>query len=277
MAKGRSKRGEEKLDVFTFGRKLLEAKDLDPVYALLWDWGTDGTAVQYRWLMAYWCFYDVGTASWIADQKDYWPAMERAAGSKAFPRGAERRHFRGANALESVDWLEKYSEGDPFNLLHPILGSELTALQVVKHVKMWRGFGPWVAFKVADMLESVLFCEVDFSDAHDLVFDAPREGAEAMWDWYNPGIDHEREPGGVVKWAIDGILGPLGWMLAPPRYKRPLGLQEAETILCKWKSYLNGHYSIGDDIRHCRDSLLRFARVRTCQQLLKAGKRGGLW
>lgn len=42
------------------------------------------------------------------------------------------------------------------------------------------------------------------------------------------------------------------------------------------KSYGNGHYHIGEDIASCRKGLLRFAKVQTSQDLLKAGK-GNLW
>ena len=36
-------------------------------------------------------------------------------------------------------------------------------------------------------------------------------------------------------------------LLGPPLYDRPIGLQEVETVLCKWKSHLNGHYPLYND------------------------------
>ncbi|MBZ4299837.1 hypothetical protein LAJ56_17985, partial [Streptococcus pneumoniae] len=59
--------------------------------------------------LAYWCFYHVGTASWIADRSvGYWQRMEKAAGSKEYPRSSERRHFRGGQATRSVAWLKEH-------------------------------------------------------------------------------------------------------------------------------------------------------------------------
>jgi hypothetical protein len=42
---------------------------------------------------------------------------------------------------------------------------------------------------------------------------------------------------------------------APPRHDRPVGVQEVETCLCKYKSYVNGHYPIGKDSRELRHAL----------------------
>ena len=64
---------------------------------------------------------------------------------------------------------------------------------------------------------------------------------------------------------------------APPRNDRGLGLQEYETVLCKWGSYLKGHYHVGEDVAGVRKGLLRFARCKTAQALLAGGRRGGLW
>ena len=38
-------------------------------------------------------------------------------------------------------------------------------------------------------------------------------------------------------------------------YERPVGLQEVETILCKWKSHMNGHYPLNNDIMEIRHGL----------------------
>lgn len=103
-------------------------------------------------------------------------------------------------------------------------------------------FGPWIAFKVGDMLERVLKTPVDFQDCNLLEFYVePREGAELaakLWKLSTPqkALDRitrhfrEKEP----TWA-------------PPSNNRMVNIQEIETILCKWKAYLNGHYEIGKD------------------------------
>ena len=89
-----------------FGRRLVQTNDLDPVYVLLHN-APMSKEQLHQWLLAYWCFYHVGTASWIAQNSGgFWNRMKTAAGSKEYPRSSERRHFRGRNAANSVAYLE---------------------------------------------------------------------------------------------------------------------------------------------------------------------------
>lgn len=299
------------LPVREFGKELLRLNDLDPVYVLVWEaMNTPGSGFDrrkvYHWLLAYWSFYHVGTASWVTDplvylpdgrlpkewdrvSGEYWERMGTAAGSKDYPRSSERRHFRGENAKESVAFL--LSMGVP-RLFHPFFqdqtnGVTARAEHVMAEVLAWTGFGPWIAFKAADMLERLGLMKIDFEPTSQIFYKSPREAALLLWDECNPGLDPEREPGDVVAWAIGEVLAGLkrdpiadrGTRrgLAPPRYERELNAQEAETILCKWGSYRKGHYHIGEDVKACREGLKRFARSRTAQTLLKAGAKGGLW
>jgi hypothetical protein len=64
--------------------------------------------------------------------------------------------------------------------------------------------------------------------------------------------------------------------MAPPRRERLIGPQEAETILCKWKSYLNGHYQIGEDTESCEKGLKLFPKVEMAGRLLRVGAKK-LW
>ena len=257
------------LSVYDFGHQLLEINDLDPVYVLLWE-AKLAQDQLHKWLLAYWCYYHVGTASWCVDQRDYWVAMTTVAGSKDYPRAHERRHFRGASALKSVAWLK--TRGIE-TLFEPLVGKEWQLEQLIKYVSTWYQFGKWIAFKVADMLERLGLAKVDFKTGADHLFDSPRRGAELLWS-------QERGtevPSGVTQWAIDRVLTKLNPAKSPPRYERLLNAQEAETIICKFKSYRGGHYHIGEDVTACRTGLLRFARCPTSQELLRAGRRGGLW
>lgn len=271
-----------KLDIYEFGKRLIETKDLDPVYVLAWETHWWHPEDVHRWLIAYWCFYHVGTASWITDPSDdeeMWERMTTAAGSSDYPRSSERRHFRAKNATESVKYLRELGVK---GIRDDIQGAGTTVADLMKTVQRWTGFGPWIAFKVADMVERLDLRAVDFSDTGSWLYDSPREAAKTLWD--SEGQPHfvqhpidARFGSAVGGWAIDRVLYELGEMEAPPRYERKINAQEAETILCKWKSYMNGHYEIGEDITACRKGLLRFAKTPTAQLLLQAGKRGGLW
>lgn len=265
---------EPKLDIYQFGRELLKIKDLDPVYVILHHHQWPSSDQLMDWLVAYWCFYHVGTASWIAQSADgYWKRMEQAAGSKEWPRSSERRHFRGQQALNSVAYLK--SRGVD-KLFEDLMKAGPTAADVTEAVQKWKGFGPWISFKVADMLERLGMRAVEF-DMDTVMYSSPQEAAELLWRVEHPGQGRRAEDKGEGAWAIDQVLYELGPIKAPPGYERLLNAQEVETILCKWKSYMNGHYHVGEDVTAVRNGLLRFAKCGLAQKLLKAGTKGGLW
>lgn len=281
----------EPLTAYQFGRALLEANDLDPVYVILHESdldrkekNTDETLLE-RWLIAYWCFYHVGTASWILDggTEHYWPRMRTAAGSKEYPRSSERRHFRGIQAVKSVAYLEGRGVYDLFTELYAEedgAGSPATrpvsAQAVIDRVQNWRGFGPWIAFKVADMLERLGMLSVTFDVGTAMYEGSPTEATAVLRDWEQPGWEPESQAE-LSEWAVQRVTNELADLTAPPRHERPLGPQEAETVLCKWKSYLNGHYHVGEDVAAVRNGLLRFITCPTARKLLRAGAKGGLW
>jgi hypothetical protein len=262
-----------KLSIVEFGKQLLDTNDLDPVYVILWEarWRK---ALLQKWLLPYLAFYHIGTASWIASHDSdstYWDAFEKAAGSSTYPRSSERRHYRAHNALKSVAYLR---ERGMANLFAPLLsGGPRTAAQVMEVVKTWEGFGDWSAFKAADMLERLGLVEIDF-DLATAMYDSPKEGAKRYWR-------DEGEPPllgkSVEEWAVARLLEELGHYKAPPRYERPIGLQEVETILCKHLSYLHGRYKLGEDIEACQKALRRFKDCDLAQRLWKAGAAGKLW
>ncbi len=270
----------DKLSIYEFGCRLLETKDLDPVYVLLHH-TTMSELTRRRWLLAYWCFYHVGTASWIAEEPaeyNFWVRMKTAANSKEYPRSSERRHFRANNAIKSVTWLE--SKG--LNQLFTPLRKFSTSTEVINYVKTWVGFGPWIAFKVADMVERLGIAKIEFGVDDAMLFDSPQEGARLLWNKERP---NEAEPtkSTIAAWAVSRILQELQLtkhVKAPLSYDRNIGVQEAETILCKWKSYLvsnGGRYLIGEDIDHCLKGLEMFPDCELTQRLVRGGKLGGLW
>lgn len=267
-----------------FGHELLRTNDLDPVYVVLHQ-AQLSTDELCRWLLPYWSFYHVGTASWIAEATSYdlyWNRMHQAAASKEYPRSAERRHFRGEFATKCVMWLENRGLDDLMTPLLDLASSRPSAKLVMDLVQKWYGFGEWISFKVADMLERLGLCPVQFDEngSDILLFDSPRKGAQLVFETYFPqgnrGVIQTDDP---VRWGLEYVRSTLynQGHRAPPTYDRLVGVQEAETVLCKYHSYYHGRYAVGKDIKEVRHSLLRFPKVRLCQRLLAAGKKGGLW
>jgi len=249
------------LSLLDFGKRLLDTNDLDPVYVLIHESNLNENQIR-KWLLAYFCFYHVGTSSWIIDQNSYWGAMLKAAGSKDYPRCRERRHFRGLNALKSVTYLKNQGLESLFKpLINP---NPVSVGDIMSYVQTWVGFGPWIAFKVADFIERLGLAQVQFYEGSIFMFDSPRKGATLAWKI----INKDQAPVNQDSWAVNYLTEGLKSYLAPPSYDRPIGLQEAETVLCKWHSYMGGHYKLNEDVEAIPHALACF-NTKTCKKLTK--------
>jgi hypothetical protein len=140
-------------------------------------------------------------------------------------------------------------------------GSGFAAVNAV--AQSHRGFGPWISFKIADMLDRCTKEFVDFDQAAVFMFKDPREAALRLWRERN-GFNEKAKP----KDEQDVITQVVGYLretfknfTAPPSHERPVDLQEIETILCKWKSHMNGHYPLKNDITEIRHGLSPWAEA----------------
>lgn len=288
------------LSLIEFGDALLRTRDLDPVYVAIHGAGLSGPQLP-QLLTAYWCFYSLGAAAYISEAKtpkEFWKRMMAAAINETapppkpgerWPRAAERRHFRGAQAVSSVAGLAaRYGKGaEQFvsYLYRPFDNTGSTFNGVAARAREHRGFGEWIAFKIADMGERVLGFDVDFTDCHLGIYKDPRQGAalsyylrfSAAAAWPVAGEeDYSQEPWKFpvsdvqLKQEVDRLVA--FWrgrkFKAPPSGDRLVNVQEIETILCKYKSYYKGHYHVGKDIDEVRHGLERWGD--TAQQLAKA-------
>jgi hypothetical protein len=240
------------LSVREFGTQLIRTRDLDPVYVALC-----GAALPEpqlcRWLSAYWMFYHVGAASWLSEHEGpaFWAECTRAAANVEpspaggrWPRSAERRHFRGDKCVRAVaEMAGRYPapEAAVRSLSH-----SRTEREVMAAVGWWPLHGPWIGFKAADMLERCAHQQVAFDRDIGLLYKEPRAGLEVL-----AGHDYAAQ--------VDCNRLLLSWVAAfpaPPAGDRRCGPQELETVLCKWKSYLGGHYYVGKDTHEVRHALV---------------------
>ena len=133
--------------------------------------------------------------------------------------------------------------------------------QVTKAVKEHTLFGPWIAFKIADMVDRVLGIPVDFEQAHVFMFKDPTKAAIMLWRYKLYAGDQSylkvqpKDQGAAIKEVVDYLTKQFSDLKAPPLYDRPIGLQEVETVLCKWKSHMNGHYPLNNDIDEINEGL----------------------
>jgi hypothetical protein len=270
------KQNYERLSIVDFGRHLLQTQDLDPVYTTI-EAAQLGPRTKAQLCLAYWCYYNLGLAAHIAeapDSRSFWNLMMAAAvnadkpdGSKPYPRGSERRHFRGAQAITAVQELMfKYPRGAEQALsgfIRPDAQGRYTYGSVADSVQTHRGFGPWIAFKIADMSERVLGYDTDFSDCHLDIYKDPRQGAAVAYIYLNPLTPYSDGPWNYpitddqLKWTVDQYVSLFRGMdfRAPPTWNRDVNVQEVETIFCKYKSHLKGHYPLNKDSIELRHAL----------------------
>lgn len=267
-------RNYPRLDIEEFGRVLIESGDLDPIYiALVEAVRTETYCVHQvcRWMIAYWCYYNAGVASFMSEKEgeEFWHWMMVAAVNEEptpvggrWARGHERRHYRGKNAIESVFALRSRYGQRPEDMVWYIAqggkDERLPFKLVSDRAQEHRGFGPWIGFKIADMLDRVLGIPVDFDQAAVFMFKDPEKAAMMLWEQreshkYPEGAKPKREV--ILSGVTDYLTKTFSDLKAPPFGDRPINIQEVETVLCKWKSHMNGHYPINNDIREIKDGL----------------------
>lgn len=241
-----------------WGRVLIQTEDHDPLYGMLaraYEAKDIDHSSLKRWLLAYWMFYHPGVASFLAEKPglEFWRWAHTAAENEIgpeqlgindearWPRAHERRHFRGQKCVDAVNAICREYPGDPGEVVVRMVGLDRggvwTLKQVEKEVTAFPQFGPWIAFKAADMAERVLDRPVKFPKNLHRLYRDPRKGAEMASPLLRVGVD-----------AVPNLLAYfLRDVDASGIKPRKVNIQEVETVLCKWKSARNGHYFIGAD------------------------------
>jgi hypothetical protein len=261
------------LSVEDFGRQLIVTGDLDPVYIALRrvEWPEEQ---HKRWLVAYWLFYHPGFACWASEKEGdmFWAVLDVAARNEVvsplgerWPRASERRHFRGEKAIKAIAELRRR---------FPLAGALVDFVDAAgpnyqmlfNRVCSLPQFGPWMAFKVADMLERCLDTPIDFDLGSVTMFDDPRKAALMVYkakSGFDPTDDSVKlkNPDAVILTVVEHLIKEFQDLSAPPSDNRPIGFQEVETVLCKWKSHVNGHYPVGKDCHEIRAGLAAWGAV----------------
>lgn len=276
----------ERLDIEHFGAHLLATGDLDPIYIALHRQFPDGNENQLsRWLVAYWCFYHAGQACYIseAEGEEFWGRMRACARNdelspigERWQRGHERRHFRGEAASKAIRTMMGKYLREPEQLVADIIGvpglpNTIPFKTVTERAQELPLFGPWISFKVADMIDRVVGIKVDFTGDDVFMFKDPTEAAFRLWR-LKAGLAEgakPREPAKAISQVVSYLTEYFSGFKAPPLEDRPVGLQEVETILCKWKSHQNGHYPLNNDIDEIRNGVQPWKGVSdTAQQFM---------
>ena len=255
---GLTKHNNNPVSFLYFGDELIRSEDLDPVYVALARANLDDALLK-RMLLAYWCYYSMGTASRIAEAggHKFFDMMWKAWAEK-WPHGFERRHFYGESAKQSILFLQSQFNGYAERIVDDMTYHS-TVHEIVEAVKRYRGFGVWMGWKIADMSERVLGYDVDFSDPVPVMYGDVIKGMALMY-YGDKNHDIGVEERNLV---VNALNKDFSHWTAPPWYDRQFNAQEGETVLCKYKAYFYGEYYIGKDIAEVSHGL-SFAAKQGC-------------
>jgi hypothetical protein len=266
-------------EIKQFGGQLIASLDLDPVYCAIWNAQLPQDQLR-RLLWAYILFYHLGVAAQLSEfeGKDFWRVVKiaaqnapRADGSHRWPRGAERRHFRGQKCVDAVEAMrDRYDGAEAIieRLVAPGRSNSLQLSVVMDRVQALPMMGPWAAFKAADLFERLLAVPIEFPPDLTLFYKEPRAA-----------LDMLELP---AEQANQALLAYFNKFDAPPSFNRKCGVAETETICCKTKSFWYGHYTLGKDIREVRHGLRGWGDTadrlyRSCPAQVALAEAGGLF
>ena len=259
-----------RLSIEEFGKQLIVSGDLDPVYIglykLLSEGKMEGSHLN-RWLLAYSCLYHCGVASYLSEYEGwaFFDKLELAARNEKpaptgdrWPRAKERRHWRGTQAILSHKALvdrygsrpERFVDYVAHHWAQGVVDAHATRsfTEIAGRVQDHLGFGRWIAFKMADIVDRLGLARVEFKFDDVVIYDDPLLAAEMLVRQRLGLPENAQVKRSAIKEVFDYLQIYFSDYAAPPMYDRPVGLAEIETVLCKWKSHTRGHYPVHNDI-----------------------------
>ena len=267
----------EHLDVTEFGRLLFSSADLDPVYKSLIDIPSLDDARLNRFLIGYWAFYHCGVASFISEQEGnaFWRVMLKAAENITeppcggrWPRGAERRHFRGKASVDAVVALRNRYGNKPEGMVDYLASGPMDVRSVIARATTHKLFGPWIGFKIADMLDAVVGYDVDQDDVSAFLYDTPRQSILEKLPTLP--IKKEGSEQQKLERAMLWLQRELSHCRIPHKPRQKPDLFSLETVWCKHLSHMHDHYPLYNDINEIRSGLKPWEVVsETAQNFLK--------
>lgn len=243
-----------------FAKVLFDSWDSDPGYAIM-AFAKMPTVRKQRFMTAWVSYYNLGIAARASEMEgtkfwDYiWSLLPTAK------RASERRHFRGKQAEQALtQWQTKFYR--PEYMVTHMEGKDY--FEVKKKGKDVIRIGEYFVWKFADVQERVFrkACAFPPSAAKHSP-KVPQQGAELIFPY-------------------DDVLGAYttiakymnnNGMTAPPWFDRPMNMQEAETVCCVYKQYVNGKWCIGSRSAKAVRALLATPSDTATEMLREISKR----
>lgn len=251
----------------------MQTGDLDPIYVALNRVGFD-EAQRNRWLTAYCAYYSAGVACYMSqfEGRIFWEMMMMAAKNLdeaptpfggRWPRGHERRHFRGGQAEKGIaDWAARHGD-EPEDMFEFIARSAPNFAGVRDRALTHRSVGTWLSFKMVDLVDACMGGNIDQGDSTPFFYDAPRNSMLRQWreleGWPDTTVPKRGMEPRVLLGMNDWLRGKLAGETSPHKPGQPLDNFCLETIWCKHQSHLNGHYPLYNDIDEINAGLAPWA------------------
>jgi hypothetical protein len=222
-----------------FSTKLVLSGDLDPDYLFIKKYAKRvemERATLLRWLQTKIFVYDTTSEIQIMNGVQI----------EDVKFGLERIKAKATARENLAAFIENFSESQ----IQP--GVKYTSLN--KYLQTFQGIGSWAAWKFADLLEQVMDIDIDFSDVDFReAYEYPLKGLLVV----NGFADNERfrfkEPHYAL--MVTKAWAEFPTILDSPGRSRLVNIQEFETCLCKYHSFVRGRYELGDDTNHLRARL----------------------
>ncbi len=218
-----------------FSAALIKTQDLDPDYVYLRKILEDSE--QFDKVL--WAQHKV----FIYDTASEYMYLLRNKPLDQLHYGAERRK----NKRNTAQQLDKFISGFRLeNMPKDYPGAREYLLQ-------FPGMGDWAAWKFCDLLERVADIKIDFSQVDfRTAYKYPLKGLCRVNDESDDFIGKlsDNLTYETFMWSAQKKLGQIMDWQAPPHGGRTINIQEIETCLCKYHSYLGGHYKVGQDTLH---------------------------
>lgn len=202
-----------------FAVELFSIGDADPIYRAM-ALAEISDQQKRRFMVGWMTFYNPGLAAAASEQFDrhFWDYLYTAYPTAK--RASERRHFRGAAGLGALrQWEQRFPQ--PENMIKYLVGADYFAVR--EKIASVRLCGDYMTWKCCDVQDNVFLipCHMPAAAARYSPT-VPQQGAKLI----NP------DQSVLATYQMIAAYMNKQGMLAPPHYKRRVGLLEAESVCC---------------------------------------------
>jgi len=236
-------------DYLKFSHKMLETKDIDPVYPVLQELNKglmmDEQEFWLSFLYVAWYNLPVGLTAYTKCPEPDLRILPKIDWS--WPTGIERRANRGGKVVFHIEsYLKTVAEyGDQY----VFYTKDLDFSKQADPEQNWRIIntrlqtlhlnGRWAAYKHCEILRRVHGLPILAPDMGNAFSSGPRQGLALFY-----GEVEGNSPAAIE--LLDEQALDLQARMA--KWGVEVDIEELETLMCNWKSLVNGKYYIGHDI-----------------------------